>query len=611
MPDKEIIEAVKKAVENGSYINRNLPHKGKIVLDKMTPFLAIFRFSSKKPDDQFVKLVKTQTAFIIAHESLDLTELIRTICRVQIRRYNSLLIVELWEGEGSDYCLYGPKQKAATTMEALVAGLENKSSQVHVYDTFSRSPDHLPTLLSKEEMHKLGVLVLGLKVPRVFGHPTTNEIYYLQFRKFLVSFSEALKKAAFEFSRLQTNAGFDHYWRLGKSKITSTTRAVDTQLAQLSERIDLLLRVTPVNEDEEWENFKKNNFKKRPRFSYRLITIDPEAEKRFLFNIPIDKIEDPTITQIYREKRQALEKELILLEQRETPQFLTMSRNLIGELDDETMNQADRILQETETDPTLDDRIPHIGCHEFYGIARKELDYYEEKMEGVSLESEIRDDMTGLMVSRGRLFIGKNFSIPAIQTEAMLQHEVGTHVLTYCNGKRQPMQLLSRGLANYDELQEGIAVLMEFLADGLTVRRMRTLAARVVAVRALLSGYDFIETFRLLHEKHGFEASTAFNITGRIFRGGGYTKDGIYLKGLLMLMKYLRNGGNLEILFSGKFALEHVKFIDELTHRKIIHPPVLPRIMESDKVKEKISQVRQGMDPLDLITHYHEDSIRS
>ncbi|MCH5599357.1 flavohemoglobin expression-modulating QEGLA motif protein [Niabella ginsengisoli] len=60
----------------------------------------------------------------------------------------------------------------------------------------------------------------------------------------------------------------------------------------------------------------------------------------------------------------------------------------------------------------------------------------------------------------------------------MLQHEIGTHVVTYYNGKAQPLELFSIGVPGYEELQEGLAVLAEYLNDGLTNSRMRTLAAR-------------------------------------------------------------------------------------------------------------------------------------
>ncbi len=611
--EERLLKQVERAVLNGSYLNRNLDRGGKIVIDKMTPVLTVYRFSGDKPDKYFENLVKTQTAFLIAHEDQDLGPLLHIICEAQSERFNSFLIMELWEGKSEDFHIYGPTSKVQNTINTLKEGLmpltEGKYG-ITITDTFTRNPPAYDPLLSIDETHKLGVLVIGLEIPLVYGDAETTEVYHLKYRRFQSAFSEALKKTAFNFSRLQTNAGFDHYWRLGKSQIDNTVRSVDAQLADLSQRIDLLMRVTPVNEYDEWVEFRDNDFGVRPNFSYRLITIDPEYEKRRLFNIPVDGIDDPTLAHIYREKRNALEKELIMLEERETDRFMSMSENLIGPIRKETIAQATHILEET-ADYRPDPDIPTVGCRDFYPLASKEMAHYRKAFDDDQLQVQVRDDITGLMVSRGRLFIGEKMDLPVIQQEAMLQHEVGTHVLTYCNGKRQPMKLLSRGFANYDELQEGLAVFMEYLAGGLPVWRMRLLAARVIGVQAMLGGADFIQTFRLLHDEHHFEPGNAFNITGRIFRGGGYTKDAVYLQGLLGLMDYLENEGNIHLLFAGKFALTHVKFINELIHRGIISQPVLPKLLESEEVKKKIEHVRNGAGPLDLIENYHEDSIHS
>jgi hypothetical protein len=71
-------------------------------------------------------------------------------------------------------------------------------------------------------------------------------------------------------------------------------------------------------------------------------------------------------------------------------------------------------------------------------------------------------------------------------------------VLTYYNGRAQPLRQLYTGLAGYDELQEGLAVLAEYLADGLDASRMRVLAARVVAAHSVEHGATFTDTFRML-----------------------------------------------------------------------------------------------------------------
>ncbi len=78
---------------------------------------------------------------------------------------------------------------------------------------------------------------------------------------------------------------------------------------------------------------------------------------------------------------------------------------------------------------------------------------------------------------------------------ALLHHEIGTHLLTWHNGKQQKLRLMHSGLAGYEGFQEGLALLAEFLSGGLTAGRLRLLAARVLACRAMLTGATFLETF--------------------------------------------------------------------------------------------------------------------
>src|SRR5690606_380510 len=115
----------------------------------------------------------------------------------------------------------------------------------------------------------------------------------------------------------------------------------------------------------------------------------------------------------------------------------------------------------------------------------------------------IRDDISGVMVTRGVLNISKRYEIDRRRAKALIQHEVGTHVVTYFNGKAQPFKLFSLGVPGYEELQEGMAVFSEFLVGGLTRERIRILAARVIAVNQLLGGANFSDTFFHLVDEYG------------------------------------------------------------------------------------------------------------
>ena len=215
---------------------------------------------------------------------------------------------------------------------------------------------------------------------------------------------------------------------------------------------------------------------------------------------------------------------------------------------------------------------------------------------------QLRDDTVGLMVSRGNLLIGSEIKIHPSRVDALLQHEVGTHIVTYFNGKAQPFQQLYSGLSGYEELQEGLAVLAEFLVGGLSRPRMRLLAGRVIAANYLISGASFLDTFRELNNGFGFDQRTAFTITIRIYRGGGLVKDAIYLRGLVELLKYLKAGGELEPLFVGKIATDHVSVIQELQYRHVLKPaPLRPRYLDDPGAAEKLLKLKNGLEPLELI----------
>ena len=53
---------------------------------------------------------------------------------------------------------------------------------------------------------------------------------------------------------------------------------------------------------------------------------------------------------------------------------------------------------------------------------------------------EIRPDATGIMVSGRDLIVGRAADVDSRRVHALLQHEVGTHLVTYVNGTYQPIR---------------------------------------------------------------------------------------------------------------------------------------------------------------------------
>ena len=607
MLDAELINNITLSFENGKSIRRNLPLSGKLVIDQKLPYLCVYRFS-KTPDKYISALLKTQGAYLIVNCDLDINLLLTKLVGAAIKEFKSYLVVEMWPNldaeENKIIRIWHPGARISSTIEALEKGFREfdmlvPGIEVSLVESSQRHPYSLEPLIPLNVLKKTGTLLIGIAIPPLFHDAETLQEYPMFFRRMSRQFAKVVKLAAYEFVRVQSDNKFEHYLMLGKTRLDNLVRSADRRISEVSEKMDFILRVTPVNTSEEWANFKQNKFSKLPSFTYRLISIDPEIEKRKLFSIPLENIEHPTLAFLLRDKRMELEKQLIMLEERGTSEFLRTSQSVFGELGQEIMEIADSLLQDQA--PNEQPEYEMVNAVDFARAAEAELNEYRSHFSGLVLNVKIQENVSGIMVSGPDLLIGKDLKISRDRVNALIQHEVGTHILTYCNGHRQPLHLMYAGFAGYEQLQEGMAVLSEYLVGGMDVNRLKLLAARVIAVDTLVKGADFIETFNVLLKDYGFQGRTAFNISMRVHRGGGYTKDAIYLKGLVELLAFIKAGGHPSQLYGGKFALKHLPLIEELTYLRILQKPQLPAFFHTAGAIEKLEKIKNGILLKDLI----------
>jgi uncharacterized protein (TIGR02421 family) len=324
--------------------------------------------------------------------------------------------------------------------------------------------------------------------------------------------------------------------------------------------------------------------------------------KRALYNIPIEKIEDPAVASLMQEKQAELDRQLTMLTDRGTDRFMLGSLQLFGGVDSVLLRGAESVIERFPAQGAREGRGRMVSTQEFRRRAEAEIVHYRERHESFRAKVEVRADViSGLMVSGGNLLVSRGYRAAASRVDALLQHEVGTHLVTYYNGVDQRFRQLATGLAGYDPLQEGLAVLAEYLAGGMSSARLRLLAARVIAVHALTQRATFVDTFRLL-VRYGFEQRIAFLTTLRVFRGGGLTKDGSYLAGLLAVLEYVKKDGDLEPLLVGKIAARHIPLVRELQWRKVVAPPLIhPRYLTAPESLARLDEVRRGLEVHDLV----------
>jgi uncharacterized protein (TIGR02421 family) len=630
--EKFILDITGK-LQEGKMIRRELPGGGMLHLDRPLPFLVVFRRPADRKDRPVSLLVRAQTTFLIVDGSEDQEQvraLVRSIAKTMSGSSGAFLIVEIWagdygtsqegqkktdvpEGNGAPgkgamkndhFLIHAPAEVSYSSIDYLKKNLE-KFRPGYMYASAGichkdRHPPGMKQLMTADELKDLETLLVGLEIRPFYINPETGLPYPLLLRKLARGLAEALQRTFFEFVRIQTKLKVTHFQMLGRRLITRPAREVDDKLAKINESFRFLLLVTPINIHEAWQEFKKNRFEKKPVFQYRLMPVDPEVLKRELYNIPIDSVEDPTLAFLFREKRSELDKMLTLLAERGRPEFMPGSMQYYGPLEDALTKLASKLLSAIKPDSRGSGNL--ISPENFAVMARREIDFYRRGYPELNARVCVQDDIAGLIVSGGDLYIGTDAHITVDRAKALIQHEVGTHVLTYFNGRAQPLKQLYIGMPRYEELQEGLAVLSEYLVGGLNPSRLRLLAARVRVVQSIIQGADFVESFRILHKDYGFDTSQAFTITMRVYRGGGLTKDAIYLKGLVRVMSWLEKGHELEPLYIGKIREDYVPLIRELLYRGLLHqPPLRPRFLDDPDAKSRIEQLKQGISVLDLV----------
>jgi uncharacterized protein (TIGR02421 family) len=542
--------------------------------------------------------------FPALHEAID------RIAGGLAEQLGSFLVLELSVGQDAGrFEIAAPPVEPATTVPVLADALRRvdvlgHQASVDVRDAPDPAPPRQPPLLTAEERRRLGVLLVGVEVPPFFldglGRP-----YPLVLRRLRREMTVALQRAVFEFTTVQTSLRPEDFRALGPHRITAETQEVDAALAEVAGQIDYLLAITPTDTDIAWRRFEEAGHGEEPAFHYRPLTVDPDLVKRTLYEIPIEDVEDPTLAALFRAKRHELDRQLNLLENRGSDAFLLTSLQLFGGVDPPLVALAATVLERLDTTATETDTPavaePVIDAAGFAARAGAEVARYRSIDPDVATTVTVRPDVPGVLVSGGDLLIGSLVRIPESRADALIQHEIGTHVVTEFNGRAQPLKVLCVGLPGYEETQEGLAVLAEFAVGGLTRSRLATLAARVIAVDRLVAGATFVDTFRELNGRWRLRPRKSFNVTMRVFRSGGLTKDAIYLRGVDRLLGYLGDGGPVEPLLVGKLPLENVAIVEELRWRGVLQPPRLrPRWLESGG-GDRLRALCNGMTVLDLV----------
>ena len=366
---------------------------------------------------------------------------------------------------------------------------------------------------------------------------------------------------------LMTLKNIQHPTSISKPK-ADFIHNVDDQLFSLVGKIDILEAVKPLNYSEQRTAFLDSLYSVDPTFQYQKSTIDSFKLKRELFNLPLDGIDEEDLRNLYLNVVDSYVDKIDQFKSIGSNEFLYDSLRYYGEPSTKDIRNSNFILHLPDESEPNDCEIKDAKYIESTLKAFADKENYQYEL--------ILDDtmIANALVSGQKVRINTAAKVSKIEADALAHHELGVHLVTTLNARQQPFKILSLGCPTNTTTQEGMAILSEYLAGCITIKRLKILALRVLAVESMIKEKKFRNTFLLLKEQYQVEDELAFTITARVYRGGGFTKDYLYLKGLHQVLNAYEKLPDFQNLLIGKTSLEFLPLITRLIEKGIFIPPV-------------------------------------
>ena len=604
------------SLEAGKPIRRDLPGGGRLHIDRPLPFICLHVLDDRQ-QVAARDVAAANASYLIAPDAASAAEMIERIAEIMSTRCGAFLLLQVGELEqdeiGKDAPYLPPFDIVIKAGDSAAehAALEGFATAAEGREAKYRTPRVRRSTVSKgdEVVHlQAGIARLAVQFAPIYRVPGSDLVYPVLRERVVSNMLDAGLCAVSAFLKAKGIEAPASHRAFGRRVFVDAVTRTDRALDDVAGSFDFLLAVTPINSDMAWREFSAGGFQRAPRLLYRPLTFQIDAEKKKLFSISFDQLEDPVLSDLFRGKQQELDLQLSMIAARETPRFVAFGRALYGTVDPYLLALAQDILAATATRVAAKDGAKpvegFVNCHGVHDAAAKMVQDYQAVHADFDATIEVRNDLpAGLMVVGSRLLISRETRVSKRRLPALLNHEIGVHLLTYFNGSAQGLRIFRSGLAGYEGMQEGLAVLAEYLCGGMTAARLRLLAARVVACEAMLSGANFAETFDLLVREHGFAEEAAFNLVLRVYRGGGLPKDAIYLKGLLDVLSHLEKGGSLTPFWMGKISAEHFAVMQELNARGLLRLPELePPFLAYPGAEVRLKAARKGIRPVDMIS---------
>jgi uncharacterized protein (TIGR02421 family) len=347
---------------------------------------------------------------------------------------------------------------------------------------------------------------------------------------------------------------------------------IDANIDRIVRRIELLAYINPLNIALERKRFYQSKYTHEPQFKYRKLKFNPYKVHRLLFSQRLERIDNEVLRSVYQDVIYNYSGLLQCIEtiEKDNNQFYFNSLRFYGTPTEKMVENAKFILhfENVNIDPAKFEKSLNTNAAiEFFTDFRKQydFDFNIKTSSAMSASAMVSNSERSLILKKAHKYSEHELNVLA-------HHEIGVHLLTTFNAVEQPLKIFSNGFPNNVETQEGLAVLSEYMSGNLNLTRLQELAYRVIATDSLTKGYSFAATFDLIHSQYKLDRDRAFNITLRIHRGGGWTKDALYLSGLKKIYDVYKSGADLTPVLLGKCSLEYQSKVEVIKSLGLVTP---------------------------------------
>ncbi len=343
--------------------------------------------------------------------------------------------------------------------------------------------------------------------------------------------------------------------------------SVDEKVCELDEKVHLLSFINPQNILEQKALFLENP-EFSPQFLYRMCDTPFTHIRRELKKIPeVNHVMYP----LFAKKIEELGIKLDLLQSIGSKAFGSVSAQLFGDVSEHTYRSALKFLKQNreynrpEEGDLLDTNAAIKAIEQF--LKRYKLSHWKIKF----LSNAISDIQ---ITKRHVILLKKGARFRANRLQAVLVHEIGTHIFRFENGKSQPFRIFERGTAGYLKTEEGLAIWNQNqLKLDLGYKFLKP--AYFIVALYLGKKMGFCELFHFMKDTYDFSDNRAWKICVKVKRGltdtsqkQVFTKDSLYFRGNQEIERFIEQGKDIKDLYVGKIRTGDLKVVQQIEGMK-------------------------------------------